>query len=81
MARFSEPFNGIKGEELEDQWTGSMFDLYNPAEGSIDSMLREYLGAAMSNQVFRVNQYRKFYRSLLINGLPRVMDHGNSALK
>jgi len=81
LARFSEPFNGIKGEELEDQWTGSMFDLYNPAEGSIDSMLREYLGAAMSNQVFRVNQYRKFYRSLLINGLPRVMDHGNSALK
>jgi hypothetical protein len=81
LARFPEPFNGIKGEELDDQWTGSMFDLYNPAEGSIDSMLREYLGAAMSNQVFRVNQYRKFYMSLLIKGLSRVMDHDNSALK
>jgi hypothetical protein len=42
LVRFPEPFNSIKGEELEDQWTGSMFDLYNPAEGSIDSMLREY---------------------------------------
>jgi hypothetical protein len=42
LARFPEPFNSIKGEELEDQWTGSMFDLYNPAEGSIDSMIREY---------------------------------------
>jgi hypothetical protein len=42
LARFPEPFNGIKGEVLEDQWKGWMFDLYNPAEANIDSILREY---------------------------------------
>jgi hypothetical protein len=53
LARFPEPFNGIKGEELEDQWTGPMFDLYNPAEGSIDRMLREYFGGSYEQSSFQ----------------------------
>ena len=38
-------------------------------------------GAAMRNQFFRINQYRKDYRSLLINGLLRGMFVDGSALK
>jgi hypothetical protein len=53
LASFPEPFNGIKGEELEDQWTGSLFDLYNPAEGSIDSMLRKYFGVSYEQSSFQ----------------------------
>ena len=59
LARFPEPFNCIKGKELEDQWTDSMFDLYNPDEGSIDSMLREYYEGSYGQSSFQNQSIQK----------------------
>jgi hypothetical protein len=53
LAGFPEPLNVVKGEELDDQWTGSMFDLYNPPEGSIDSMLRGYFEGSYEKSSFQ----------------------------
>jgi hypothetical protein len=46
-------FNELKGEESESLWTGSMFDLYNPTEGSIDSNLREYFEDSYAQSSFQ----------------------------
>jgi hypothetical protein len=59
LARFPEPFNGIKGEESENQGSGSMFDLYNRTEGSIDSMLREYIEGSYEQSNFHNQSIRK----------------------
>lgn len=53
LAGFPEPFNGIKGEESDDQWTGTMSDLYRPPEGSIDSMLRDYFEGSYAQSSFQ----------------------------
>jgi hypothetical protein len=55
LAGVPEPFNGIKEEESEDQWMGTMSDLYRPPEGSIDRMLRysfegSYAQSSFQNQ-------------------------------
>jgi hypothetical protein len=41
LARFPEPFNGIreKNQKINGQ---ALFDLYNPTEGSINSMIQYF---------------------------------------
>lgn len=53
LTGFLELINELKGGESQNLWTGYMFDLYNPTEGSIDTMLRNTFEGSYAQSSFR----------------------------
>lgn len=81
LAGFSEPFDGLKGEESESQETGLCLICTTVPKAESTERFDIPSMAAMRHPFLKIDRYEKSYRSIPINGLSRVMFVDGSPLK